>query len=89
MATRVAIAQMRDNALAELRANMNEISALIDVDPAAMPIKTRDPDYTHAAELKAIAEWSGRVKETLKTPLAIEGNADGNTTQSKNAKSHR
>lgn len=80
---------MRDNALIQLRATMNEISALTGVDPAAMPEKTRDPDYDHAAQLKAITEWSGRVKETLKTPLANEGIVDGNTTQSKNAKSHR
>lgn len=72
MATREAIAIMRETATRRLTQAMAVIGEKANVEAAKLDLFDRDPDYRHAAQLEAISEWADTVAAQLNAP-APEG----------------
>lgn len=72
MATREAIAIMRETATRRLTQAMAVIGEKANVEAANLDLFDRDPDYRHAAQLEAISEWADTVAAQLNAP-APEG----------------
>lgn len=95
MATVVAIAQMRDDALRRLNDATRAVSERLNIAPADLPEFNRDPDYLHAAQLTALADWAERLADSKHieavTRSSEVGSREGNVHVSKtqNPKSRR
>lgn len=68
MATREAIAIMREAATRRLTQAMAVIGKKANVEAASLDLFDRDPDYRHAAQLEAISEWADTVAAQLNAP---------------------
>lgn len=57
MATKVAIAKMRENAMRRLTAAMETIGKSTNVETIELPTHNRDADYLQAEQLDTMANW--------------------------------
>lgn len=82
MATREAVAIMRDRALSTITEQAAAISDRLNVAAPVLLDYNRDPDYLHAARLTAIAAWLTGVAAALpEQPEEKEDGDDGRETQ--------
>ncbi len=63
MATQVAIAKMREEAMLRLKEAMTAIGQSTNVEPAVLPLHNRDAGYLQAEQLSTIANWLDSVAQ--------------------------